>query len=63
MLVLENLRPILESIHQLLNKKMDKIPLTTDEEILELLAYYDWLNILIENEEILVDENNNILII
>ncbi|MCQ2076003.1 MAG: hypothetical protein MJZ20_03070 [Bacteroidaceae bacterium] len=60
MVVIENLRLILESIHTLLERKMDKMDIATDSEIAIRLADSMGLTIYGEGDDVFVDENNNI---
>lgn len=60
MVVIENLRLILESIHELLMRKMDKMDIATDSEIAIRLANSMGLTIYGEGNDVFVDENNNI---
>lgn len=60
MVVIENLRLILESIHTLLERKMDKMDIATDSEIAIRLADSMGLTICGEGDDVFVDENNNI---
>lgn len=63
MVVIENLRLILESIHELLMRKMDKMDIATDSEIAIRLANSMGLTIYGEGDDVFVDENNNIYFI
>lgn len=63
MVVIENLRLILESIHELLMRKMDKMDIATDSEIAIRLANSMGLTIYGEGNDVFVDENNNIYFI
>lgn len=60
MVVIENLRLILESIRTLLERKMDKMDIATDSEIAIRLADSMGLTIYGEGDDVFVDENNNI---
>lgn len=63
MVVIENLRLILESIHTLLERKMDKMDIATDSEIAIRLADSMGLTIYGDGDDVFVDENNNIYFI